>query len=451
MTPTDPAPAAPVPAPVFVEARALIDARRYRIALRRLKAEAPPGPERDRLLGLAHLGHRDPATALAHFRRVLADRPGDVDSLIHLGQAHQAANAPFPAVAWFERAARLAPGHPGIRAALAGAYRRDARYHDALAVTGAALAEGETGIDLLFEAATSEACLGRDAEALARFKALLADDPEHAAGWFGSHAQAMHGHGPDEAIRRLRRATRCGGANGKYWAYLCATLLLLGRHEEARAVERAHIDPAPKHRPLVDGALALLPRLAPDLRLFGSSGRLLRHALAEARVPGLVLEFGVRRGTSLDHLAEAANQEIPGQEVHGFDSFEGLPEGWVNAPRGVLTTGRELPPVRANARLHVGWFEDSLPPFLAAHGGPVRFVNVDSDIYASARTVLTALAGRIVPGSVLVFDEYIGNRSWRDDEYRAFQEFATDRRVGYEYFAVSPYTKQVAVRVLSVG
>lgn len=429
-------------ASVLAEARALIDARRYRVALRRLKSEAPPGPERDRLLGLAHLGHREPVPALDRFRRVLADRPGEAEALVQLAQAHQADNAPFPAARWFERAARLDPAWPGIRALLAGAYRRDARYHDALAVADAALAGGEDGIDLLFEAATCEACLSRDG-ALGRFEALLAEDPEHAAGWFGSHAQALDALGADEALRRLRRATRCGGANGRYWAFLCATLLLLGRIEEARAAE-ARI--APKHRALLDGAEALLPRLAPDRRLFGTSGRLLRHALGQATVPGLVLEFGVRRGTSLNHLAEAA-----GQEVHGFDSFEGLPEGWVNAPRGVLTTGRELPPVRANARLHVGWFEDSLPPFLAARGGPVRFVNVDSDIYASARTVLTALAGRIVPGSVLVFDEYIGNRSWRDDEYRAFQEFAEEQRVAYEYFAVSPYTKQVAVRVLGVG
>ncbi len=431
---------------ILAEARALIDARRYRIALRRLTAEAPDGLERDRLLGLAHLGHRAPDKALACFRRLLAARPGDPQALLHVGQAHQAANAPFPAARWLERLERLDPGFPGIRAALAGAYRRDARYHDALATVRAALAGGDRDIDLLFEAATSQACLGRDDDALAGFEALLVEDPEHAAGWFGAHAQAMHRHGPDESLRRLRRATRCGGANGKYWAYLCATLLLLGRTDEARAIEAAHILPAPKHRPLVDGALALLPRLSADLRLFGSSARLLRHALSEARVPGLVLEFGVRRGTSLDHLAAAA-----GQEVHGFDSFEGLPEGWVNAPRGVLTTGRQLPAVRDNARLHVGWFDDSLPPFLAAHHGPVRFVNVDSDIYASARTVLSLLADRIQPGSVLVFDEYIGNRSWRDDEYRAFQEFAAAQGVVYEYFAVSPHTKQVAVRILSIG
>lgn len=431
---------------VLDEARALIDARRYRPALRLLRGDAiPNGLERLQLLGLALLGHRDAQAAIACLRRVLADRPDEADRLAALAQAHQADNAPFPAVRWFERAARVAPGRAPLTAALAGALRRDARYDDARVLARKALAGGDTSPDIRYEAAMAAAYLGRDAESLAHFDALLADDPEHAAAWFGSHAQALHDHGPDEALRRLRRATRCGGANGKYWGYLAATLRLLGRSAEADAVEAAEIGDNPKRRPLPDGARALLPKLSPDFRLFGNSGRLLRHALSCATTPGLVLEFGVRRGTSLDHIADAA-----GQEVHGFDSFEGLPEGWVNSPRGVLTTGSQLPPVRDNARLHVGWFEDSLPPFLAAHPGPVRFVNVDSDIYASARTVLTALAVRVRPGTVIVFDEYIGNRSWRDDEYRAFQEFAAETAVCYEYFAASPYTKQVAVRVLDI-
>lgn len=432
---------------VLHEARALIDARRYRPALRLLRgATSPSGIERLHLLGLAHLGHRGPTAAIACLRRVLADSPGDADRLAILARAHQADNAPFPAVTWLERALHVAPGRPDLTAALAGALRRDARYTDAIALTREALAAGDLSPDIRFEAATAAAYLGRDGEALAHFDALLADDPEHAAGWFGSHAQALHDHGPDEALRRLRRATRCGGAAGKYWGYLAATLRLLGRDAEADAVEVAEVGDDPKRRPLPDGVKALLPKLSADFRLFGNSARLLRHAVACAATSGLVLEFGVRRGTSLDHIADAA-----GQEVHGFDSFEGLPEGWVNSPRGVLTTGSQLPPVRDNARLHVGWFEDSLPPFLSAHPGPVRFVNVDSDIYASARTVLTALADRVRPGTIIVFDEYIGNRSWRDDEYRAFQEFAAENAVRYEYFAASPYTKQVAVRVLGIG
>jgi Flp pilus assembly protein TadD len=186
---------------LFDEARALIDARRYRVAIRRLKESAPDGVTRDRLLGLAYVGHRAPTTGLAHLRRSMAIAPDDAETLRALAHAQQAANAPFLAVLWFERLARLAPHTSGIRAALAGAYRRDARYRDALAVTRQALSEGERSLDLLFETATSQACLGQDSEALVSFHALLADDPEHAAGWFGSHAQAMHSLGPEEALR----------------------------------------------------------------------------------------------------------------------------------------------------------------------------------------------------------------------------------------------------------
>ena len=89
-----------------------------------------------------------------------------------------------------------------------------------------------------------------------------------------------------------------------------------------------------------------------------------------------------------------------------------------------------------------------LPAFLAAQPGPVRFVNIDCDIYSSARTVLTGLADRLCPGSVVVFDEYIGNQTWREHEYKAFQEFVVENDVRYEYFAACPFTRQVAVRIL---
>ncbi|QCO04953.1 hypothetical protein D3867_17050 (plasmid) [Azospirillum argentinense] len=438
---------------VLTEARRLIAARHYRQAVRLLRDTAPESggsaerdrAERDRLTGMAALGRRDAGAATGALRRALAREPDHTETLHHLAQAVLAGGDRLQAVRWLERVAAVDPAFPGLREALAGAYRRDALYEEALRVTGEALAAGNRSADILYERAVSLAHLGDAAGALAVFDERLADDPEHAAAWFGSHAAALGLNGVEDALRRLRRAADCPGAAGKYWGFLCAYLLLLGRDADAEAMYGEKLAGQPKRLPLVEAVTAIRPHLAPDVRLFGVGAELLRFALERAEVPGLVLEFGVRRGTSLNQIAAVA-----GQTVHGFDSFEGLPEGWVNAPRGVLSTGKSLPPVRDNAVLHAGWFEDTLPPFLAAHGGAVRFVNVDSDIYSSARTVLTALAPRFRAGTVLVFDEFIGNRTWREDEYRAFLEYAAESGAAWEIIAVSPHTKQVAIRLLAI-
>lgn len=431
---------------VLTAARRLLVARRFKAALKLLEAADPAGRDHAVLTGIARLGRRDPAGAAEALRRALARDPGDLKALFHLGHARLAGSAVLDGVRLLERVAAAAPDFPGIRDALAGAYRRDARYADAVRVADEGLRAGSLGADLLYEKAMSLAHLGDSAGALAVYDALLATDPEHAAAWFGSHAAALGRHGIAEALGRLRRATACTGANGKYWAYLCAYHRLLGQEEEARAIYGARLADNPRRLPLIESVTAILPHLAGDARLFGVGAELLRHALAQAGGPGMVLEFGVRRGTSITQIAAAA-----GQAVHGFDSFEGLPEAWVNTPQGVLSTGRELPPVPPNVTLHAGWFEDTLPPFLRDHQGPVRFVNVDSDLYSSAKTVLTALAPRFRPGTVLVFDEFIGNRTWREDEYKAFHEYARDHRAAYEIIAVSPFTKQVAIRLTAIG
>src|SRR5262249_32922649 len=79
------------------------------------------------------------------------------------------------------------------------------------------------------------------------------------------------------------------------------------------------------------------------------------------RPPGLVLEFGVYRGTTLKRIA----QRCPGETVYGFDSFKGLPESWIGS-RNVSTTmdrGGVLPQVPVNAKLIAGLFSDTLPAF----------------------------------------------------------------------------------------
>lgn len=404
-------------------------AGRFDTALR-LLAELPDAtPGRDALLGAVHLGRKKASAALAHLRRA-AQESDDPATLMLLGRAHLLAADPAGAALLFESLAATASDLPDLAEALACAYRRDARYGDAIRLADAAPSPSD---DLLYEKAMSQACLGDAAGSLATWDALIARAPERAAAWYGSHAPALDLLGWPEAERRLERACACPKANGKYRALLAAYDRLAGRSSRPYGRKHAHV---------VDSVAALLPDLAPGVRLFGVAPALLGWAVAEARQPGLVLEFGVRRGTSLAAIAAGARQE-----VHGFDSFEGLPEAWSGAPRGVLSTGREMPAVGDGIRLHPGWFEETLPAFLAAHPGPARFVNIDCDIYSSARTVLTALAERIGPGTVLVFDEFIGNRSWRDDEYRAFHEYAAAWSVRARIIAVNLACKQVAMMV----
>jgi hypothetical protein len=181
---------------------------------------------------------------------------------------------------------------------------------------------------------------------------------------------------------------------------------------------------------------------AAGVPVVGTRAETFRIAIAAAQLSGLVLELGVHFGASLRQIAALA-----GQPVHGFDSFRGLPEDWHDEPRGSYSTDGAIPRVPGNVTLHPGWFSDTLPPFLAAHSGHVRFAHVDCDLYSSTKTVLDALADRMVPGTVLVFDEYLGNERWREDEFRAWQEAVAQRGWRYEYLCYSLYTKQAAVRL----
>ena len=165
-------------------------------------------------------------------------------------------------------------------------------------------------------------------------------------------------------------------------------------------------------------------------------------ATQAAKVKGSVLEFGVRHANSTRQLAALAKQV-----VHGFDSFEGIPEDWHDEGKGSYSTRGVIPKVPSNIHLHAGWFDATLPKFLETNTEQARLINIDCDIYSSTKTVLDLLGSRIVKGTVIIFDEYIGNQHWREDEYKAFQEAVKTYGWKYEYLAFSFFTKQVVVRI----
>lgn len=172
----------------------------------------------------------------------------------------------------------------------------------------------------------------------------------------------------------------------------------------------------------------------------------LTFAFKDTAVPGLVLEFGVEKGASLTLLAELAG----GRTVHGFDAFQGLPDHWSGTfeTQGKFDMGGKPPEVPANARLHIGWFDETLPKFLAETNDPVAFLHVDCDIYPSTKTIFSLLGERLQAGATIVFDEYFNYPGWRAHEFKAFQEWIAASGRRYRYLGFTSEKGHVAVRML---
>jgi len=179
-----------------------------------------------------------------------------------------------------------------------------------------------------------------------------------------------------------------------------------------------------------------------DAPYFEKHPALVRYSLQQADQDGLVLEFGVGRGKSMRWIASHADGV-----VHGFDSFEGIQEHWNGNPIGAFAQ-KKMPKVPDNVEFHVGYFDATLPGFLETYRDPVAFLHVDCDLYSSTVTIFDALAERLQPGAIVLFDEYYNFHQWQQHEFKAFQEFVSRVGVRYEYIAFSVTGQQVAVRIL---
>lgn len=188
---------------------------------------------------------------------------------------------------------------------------------------------------------------------------------------------------------------------------------------------------------------AFIAEHLPGVPAFGHPHDTLRFALRQIKGPGLALEFGVGRGTTLRIIADALSGE---HEVIGFDCFTGLPEAWrAGFPAG--TFAQDEPPVVPGAQLVVGMFETTLPGFLQQNRDRIAFVHLDADLYSSTSTVLRLLGGRLGPDTVLVFDVFFYYPGWQHHEYRAWCEFIAERERVFDYLAYTADNEQVVIRL----
>ncbi|MEM7540058.1 MAG: class I SAM-dependent methyltransferase [Pseudomonadota bacterium] len=202
-----------------------------------------------------------------------------------------------------------------------------------------------------------------------------------------------------------------------------------------------------QNRARADSADYVMSRMAEAIICRGQD-ELFAYCAKQTNRDGLCLEFGVATGSSIRKLAKL----FGGTTIYGFDTFEGLPEDWAGTTESQGKFKREgLPKVPANVQLQQGLFDQTLPAFLVAEHDPVRFIHVDCDLYSSTATIFSNLAKRIVPGTVIVFDEYFNYPNWQAHEFKAFQQYVASHQIQYRYLAFTARGGSVGVLIESVG
>jgi hypothetical protein len=153
----------------------------------------------------------------------------------------------------------------------------------------------------------------------------------------------------------------------------------------------------------------------------------LASRFADERV--LYLEFGVNKGGSMRWWSEHLRH--PEVKLHGFDSFEGLPESDGPWHKGQHKRGGVIPTFDdPRVQIFKGWFDETLPTYKPPPHDRL-LINIDSDIYSSAVCVLRYMTPYVRPGTIIYLDEF----SALEQEAKAFHEFI--QQSGYKFRAIA--------------
>lgn len=154
-------------------------------------------------------------------------------------------------------------------------------------------------------------------------------------------------------------------------------------------------------------------------------------------------EFGVFRGDAFRYLMRTFRKGF------GFDTFEGLPEDWHDERAGSYSSEGDVPEIEGGEFI-VGKFEDTLADFFSETRPVASVVNFDADLYSSTICALNGAKSVIDSSTILIFDEFLMNDQWEQDEFRALDEFCTANGYNFEVLAVSFFTKQVAIKLTGI-
>lgn len=175
-----------------------------------------------------------------------------------------------------------------------------------------------------------------------------------------------------------------------------------------------------------------------------------------ADLPGAVVELGVFRGSSLfsfAHFLEIFNHGDRSRKVIGFDSFEGLSAlsasdgaedavhskfkgGWNSSGfEGELYQMMDIfalesfVPQAPRIEIVKGNILNTVPDYIKQHPGlRISLLHFDCDVYEPTIVGLKSLVPLMVPGGLVVFDEY-AITAWAGESAAVEEYFGKGKRI----------------------
>lgn len=393
-------------------------------------------------LGICHSNINELEIANDLYKKASLLMPNQIDPIINQANNLIKLNQFSEAFQLYQKALSLAPTSALIHNNIGTLFLKSMRPEDAKKWFSKALELQENNASAWNSLGVALTELGDLESALSAYTRAIEYDPTFIEPLFNSHTVLIDLKRPLEALQALEKATSLDPLNSTNRFFLG----MLQEYSGDRTLGSQILGSLSQNADALSEIESWHYLKNLDLKkatLVGSNTKTIELALQEATLDGLVLEFGVYNGKSIRNIASLTKSTI-----HGFDSFIGIPENWNDEPGGSYSANGNLPEVPSNVTLHEGWFEETIPKFKNENIGPIRFINIDCDLYSSTKTIFDLLGSQIIAGTVIVFDEYIGYKSWKNDEFKAFQEAVITYGWQYEILTFSFATKQVALKII---
>ncbi len=157
-------------------------------------------------------------------------------------------------------------------------------------------------------------------------------------------------------------------------------------------------------------------------------------------IQGDFVETGVARGGSIIFMKKYSDRLGYKRMIHAFDSFQGFPQhgevdkdykneypteadyaGVVVSEESFIKNLNSFGIPKADIVVHKGWFADTTQGFQ----NNIAILRMDGDWYESTMTVFDNLYDRVVPGGVIIIDDY----GWWQGCSKAVHEFFQKRHI----------------------